>query len=101
MQFLENREDGGDDGDKRKVMQRFYCCYSSCVTCAASLQSCSVGRHHPRVSSLARLSDPDLKWTTRDVTSIELHIDEIEAVLSGDEPDCVLIYTNREEVETC
>lgn len=68
-----------------------FCLEGLCVTCGSSLQSWAVGRHHPRVSSLASLSDSDLKRTTWDVTSVELHIDEIEAVLSGDEPDCILI----------
>lgn len=63
----------------------------SALTCVTSLQACSIGRHHPRVSSLARLSHPDLKWTSRNVTPIELHIYQIEAVLSGDEANCVLI----------
>lgn len=61
------------------------------LTCAASLQTGSRGRHQPRVSSLARFSNPDLEGTSRDVTPIELHIDKIEAVLSGDEADGVLI----------
>lgn len=62
------------------------------LTCATSLQSCSVGRHHPRVSRLTCFSNPDLKRTSRDVASIELDIYQVEAILSGDEADCVLIW---------
>lgn len=67
------------------------CTWGSRLTCAASLQACSVGRHHPRVSSLARFSNPDLEGTSGDVTTVELHINQVEAILSGDEADRVLI----------
>lgn len=68
------------------------CTQGESATCGASLQSWSVCRHHPRVSGLAGLSDSNLERTTRDVTSIELHINQIETILSGDEPDCIFIY---------
>lgn len=51
-----------------------YCLEGLRVTCGASLQSWAIGRHHPRVPSLTSLSDSDLKWATRDMTSIEFYI---------------------------
>lgn len=68
------------------------------LTCGASLQSGAVGGHHAGVSSLASLSNTDLKWTTRDVASIELHINQIEAILSRNEADCILVCRSEREM---
>lgn len=70
------------------------------ITRGASLQSGAVGRHHARVSSLASLSNTNLKWTTGDVASIELHINQIEAVLPRNEPDCILVCRSEREMES-
>lgn len=70
------------------------------VTCGASLQSGAVGGHHARVSGLAGLSNTNLKWTTGDVAPIELHIDQIEAILSRNEADRVLVCQSEREMES-
>ena len=62
------------------------------LTSGAALQAGSVGRHHAWVSGLPRLPHADLEGTAGDVASVELHVDEIQAVLSGDKPHCVLIW---------
>ncbi|KAF3859914.1 hypothetical protein F7725_000169, partial [Dissostichus mawsoni] len=63
--WRQSRGGGGDYGDNRRFSV-VLCNEGQCVTCGPSLQSCSVSRHHARVSGLARLSDPDLKRTAGD-----------------------------------
>lgn len=60
-------------------------------TCASSLQSGAVRRHHARVSDQPWVSNSHFEGTSRDVTSIELDVYGVDSVLPGNEADCVLV----------
>lgn len=62
------------------------------VTCCPPLQSCSVGRYEAGLSRLPWVSHSHLEWAARDVAAIELHIDEVKAVLPGNETDGIFVW---------
>lgn len=49
-------------------------------------------RHQARLARLSRFPDPDLERTSWDVRAVEFDIDGVDAVLSGDEADGVLVW---------
>lgn len=61
------------------------------LTCGASFQTGSVGAHQPRISALSGLTHPHLEWAAGDVAAVELHIDGVDAILTGDEANGVLV----------
>lgn len=69
------------------------------LTCGAFLQPGTGGRHQTGLSSLSRFSHSDLEGTSWDVAAVELDVDGVDAVLPGDEPDGVLVWTERDVCE--
>ena len=65
------------------------------LTCSASLEPRTIGRHQAWVPSLALLPNSDLEGTARDVSTVELDVDGVDAILVGDETDGVLVCGGR------
>lgn len=73
-------------------------------TCGSSLQARSEGGHQAGISDLSRFSHSDFERAAGDVAAVETNIDGVNAVLSWDEPDGVLICGNRKtmkRIELC
>lgn len=62
------------------------------LTCGSSFQTGAVSGDESRIAALSRLSHADLERTARDVRPVELHVDDVDAVLSRDETDGVLVW---------
>lgn len=62
------------------------------ITCGSSFQTGSVGSDETGFATLSRFSHANLERTARDVRPIELHVDDVDAVLSWDETDSVLVW---------
>lgn len=61
------------------------------TTCASSLQSGTMCRHHARVSNQPWVPHSDVKGASRNVAPIELDIYGVDSILSWNEADCVLV----------
>lgn len=68
-------------------------------TCCSSLQSCSKGRNHSRISHLSWFTHSDLKGAARNMAPIEANMDGMNAVLSRDKSDSILIWRNTKTTE--
>lgn len=65
------------------------------ITRGSSLQSGSVGGDESGIATLSRFSHANLERTARDVRPVELHVDGVDAVLSRDETDGVLVWKTK------
>lgn len=63
-------------------------------TCGSTFQAGSESRYHSWISNLSWVSHSDLEGTARDVAAVKTHVYRVDAVLSGDEADGVLICRN-------
>lgn len=66
-----------------------------CVTCASSFQTGAVSRDESRIPALSRFSHTHLERTARDVCPVELHVDDVDAVLSRDETNRILVWSTE------
>lgn len=74
--------------------------FTACVrvrwlTCGSSLQAWAKSRHHAWVSDLTWFSHTDLKGAARNVATIEAYINGVDAVLTWDEADRVLVCSQE------
>lgn len=65
------------------------------ITCGSSFKTGSVGSDESGIATLSRFSHANLERTARDVRPIELHVDDVDAVLSRDETDSVLVWKTK------
>lgn len=77
---------------KRNMEQAVFSVFQPmCVTCASSFQTGAVSCDESSIPALSRLSHTHLEGTARDVRPVELHVDDVDAVLSRDEANRVLV----------
>lgn len=68
------------------------------VTCGSSLQTGSVRSDESGISTLTRLSYTHLKRTAGNVTAVELHVDDVDPVLTRDEANGVFVWRKRRKL---
>lgn len=65
------------------------------ITCGSSLQTGAVRSDESGITDLSWFSHADLERTARDVCPVELHVDDVDAVLPRDETDGVLVWKTK------
>ena len=61
-------------------------------TCGTSLQARTESRHHAGVPSLSRSPHAHVERAARDVATVELDIDGVDAILPWNEADRILVW---------